>query len=305
MNKAVNARSATLLTTFLEADTLQTPSGGGVRIRLRNVRFRWSEKVYVDNADLTVRAVPVQGSAVDFDDPGSFVLGIQHAVVGIRPDVLEGMFNESVFNYPESKLRDLKVELLHEGSAENLRVKGRVNVVLWMPFTMDTHLTVNTASNALAIHVDKLKLLGFLPATKLIQFGPFHLDKIIPLPPNQSLIVAGNQILVKPFGLFPPPRIRGKMSGVRVTGTEIRLAFAGDAVPGPESSARNYVYLQGGSARFGRFGMVDTDIVIEDGDPRDPFVFSLLHYADMIPRSRIEIHDTKSVRVTMPDYGTP
>ena len=34
----------------------------------------------------------------------------------------------------------------------------------------------------------------------------------------------------------------------------------------------------------------------------DHLVFSLVHYADMIPRSKIDIHNTKFVRVTMPDF---
>jgi hypothetical protein len=48
--------------------------------------------------------------------------------------------------------------------------------------------------------------------------------------------------------------------------------------------------------------MLNTDILILDQDPADPFVFSLVHYADMVPRSKIEVHDTKSARVTMPDF---
>jgi hypothetical protein len=31
-------------------------------------------------------------------------------------------------------------------------------------------------------------------------------------------------------------------------------------------------------------------------------VFSLPHYAEMIPRSTFEIPDTKSARITMPDF---
>ena len=48
--------------------------------------------------------------------------------------------------------------------------------------------------------------------------------------------------------------------------------------------------------------MYDTDVMILDQDQTDPFVFSLLHYADLIPRSNVEVHDTRSVRVTMPDF---
>jgi hypothetical protein len=47
--------------------------------------------------------------------------------------------------------------------------------------------------------------------------------------------------------------------------------------------------------------MADTDILILDQNQANPFVFSLLHYADMIPKSTVELRDIKSARITMPD----
>jgi hypothetical protein len=300
--RAAETQSDKLLTTFLEGDTTRASGGSGVPIRMQNVRFKWSDKVYVDMGDMAVRAVPVQGSTVNFDDLSTFHLAIQQSVVMIRPDVLEGMFNESVFNYPHSKLRDLKVSLKESDNEHVLRIKGSVNVGVWIAFTMNAHLGVDTQSNTLVIDPDHLKILGVLPASALIKLKPFRLENIISLPPNKSLIVDGNRMLVKPFGLFPPPRVDGKMSNVIVDDKGIRLAFAGGPIPAPKSSAKNYVYLKGGTSQFGNIRMLDTDILILDQDPSDPFVFSLLHYADMVPRSRIEVHDTRSARVTMPDY---
>jgi hypothetical protein len=96
--------------------------------------------------------------------------------------------------------------------------------------------------------------------------------------------------------------VDGKMASVTMDDNGIRLVFAGSPIPAPEAAAKNYVYLKGGSSQFGHFRMLDTDILILDQRPADPFVFSLVHYADMIPRSRIDVHDTRSVRVTMPDF---
>ena len=299
---ATETQSAKLLTTFLEGDTAQESGASGVPIRMQNVRFKWSDKVYIDTGNIAVRAVPAQGSTVDFDDLSSFHLAMQQSVVQIRPDVLEGMFNESVFNYPHSKLRDLKVTLEQSDNEHVVRVKGSVNVGVWVSFSMTTHLLVDTKTNTLVLDVDHLKVLGLLPIAHLIKWKPFRLENIISLPPNKSLIVDGNRMMVKPLGLFPPPRIDGTMSSVVVDDKEIRLAFAGRPIPAPESSAKNYVYLKGGKSQFGHFRMLDTDILILDQSPADPFVFSLVHYADMIPRSKIDVHDTKSVRVTMPDF---
>jgi len=302
-NRAASSQSNKLLTTYMRSDTSATATAASVRMRLRNVRFEWSDKVYIDTDDMAVRAEPVRGGAVDFDDPQSFVLAIQQSTVEVSPKVLEGMFNESVFNYPGSTLRDLKVTLAEGDTAHTVHVTGSVNVLVWMPFSMEAYLSVDPASNALAIDVHKLKLLGFLPATRLMKMGPFHLDKLIPPPPNKSLEVIDNRILVKALGLFPPPRVTGKIAGVRVNPQSILIVFAGEPIAAPVSpTTANYVYLRGGTTEFGNLRMADTDILIADANPRNRFVFSLAHYADLLPRTRVEVPNTNAVRVTMPDY---
>jgi hypothetical protein len=43
-------------------------------------------------------------------------------------------------------------------------------------------------------------------------------------------------------------------------------------------------------------------VLILDKNQANPFVFSLLHYADMVPRSTVAIPNTRSAQVTMPDF---
>lgn len=301
INRASSQQSAKLLTTFLKGDTAGAVGDSGVLIRLQNVRFMWSNRVYIDAGDMALRAVPLQGHVVDFDDPNSFLTRVQQSVVRVRPDVLEGMFNESVFNYPESKLRGLKVTIKQKNGVQDVNLKGSINVVSWIPFDMDTRLSVDRATNTMLIDVDHLKILGFLHATGLIKMKALNLESLLTLPPNKSMMVRGNTIMVKPFGLFPPPRITGTISDVHVDPTMVRLTFSGRAVPAPASSGTNYIYLRGGEAKFGHFRMVDTDVLIRDQNPGNPFVFSLLRYPDLIPRSKIDIENTKSVQLSMPD----
>jgi len=212
------------------------------------------------------------------------------------------MFNESVFNYPGSKLRELKVTMTEEDGKPNLRLNGILKVGLWFPFQMDALLSIDRATNTLVIEGKNVKVLGILHVTKLIRWKPLQLQNLMSLPPNNSLMIDKNRMMVKPFALFPPPRVTGKMSDVTVDKDGILLKFAGNPIPAPQVPARNYVYLKGGSSQFGNFRMLDTDILILDQDPRDSFVFSLLRYADMVPRSEIDVGNLKAVRVMMPDF---
>jgi hypothetical protein len=302
--KAVEAQSGRLLNAFLQRDTSKVSTAPGVSIRLQNVRFKWSSRVYVDASDMALRAEPITGDAVKFDDPSSFVLALQQSSVMIRPEVLEGMMNESIFNFPGSKVRDLKVKLIQEDATYPIEITGKLRMGLWITFQMISHLSVDQKTNTLVMDVDHVKVLGFLPATKLIQTPPFHLEKLISMPPNQSMIVADNRIMVKPFGLFPPPRVNGTIASVKTDANGIRLTFSGRPIDAPKSTARNYVYLRGGNAQFGHFRTLDTDILIVDTNQSTPFQFSVTRYNDLIPRSTIEVHDTKSVRVAMPDYSS-
>ena len=299
--QASEAQSSKLLNKFLEGDTAEVSGASGVAVRLENVRFKWSEKVYIDAGNMAMRAVPLHGRVVEFDDLESFRLKLQRSSVSIRPEVLEGMFNESVFNYPHSKLRDLKVTLKEDDGQRAVGVKGSVNVGLWLPFEMSARLLVDKATNTLVIDVDDIKVLG-LPATALMKWKPLRMESILTLPPNNSLVVDKNRMMVRPFGLFPPPRVDGTMESVTVGDKDIQLTFAGDPIPAPHAAAKNYVYLKGGISQFGNIRMLDTDILILDKDQSNAFAFSLSRYAAMVPRSQIEVHDTKSARIVMPDF---
>jgi hypothetical protein len=302
-SRTVRANSDRLLRAFMQGDTAKTVSRTGVRIGLQNVRFEWSPKVYIDTRGMAVEAVAMQGRTVNFDDPGSFVMKLQRSTVLLSTSVLEGMLNESIFNYPGSKLRNLKATLVKSEEGTLLRLAGNVDIVVWIPFTMDARLSVDHATNTLVMEVEKLKILKVVPATRLVKWTPFHLSRLIPSPPNGSLFINGNRILIKPFALFPPPRITGTVASVAVDPEGIRLQFAGEAIPAPKSTAKNYVYLRGGNAQFGQFQMLDTNILIVDRDESTPFRFSLLHYSSLIPKSDVEVHDMGSVLVKMPDYS--
>src|SRR5262245_56030088 len=173
-------------------------------------------------------------------------------------------------------------------------------MVLWVPARLNTHLSVDRATNTLVIEVAALKVFG-LPATKLIKWTPVRLANLVALPPNNSLMVDGNRIMVKPFGLFPPPRVNGRMESVSVEPNQIKLVFAGKPIPAPESAAKNYVYLRGGTAQFQNIQLLSTNVLIMDQHPSDPFVFSVKHYKDMIPKSQIDARDTRAIRLAMPD----
>lgn len=306
-NKRIEAQSQQALGKFLKSG--EVASGDvGTDLLMQNVRFCWSEAICINTNRLTAKAVPAPDqSEVNFDNLTGFMVNVNNATVQISPQTLQGMFNESVFNYPGSTLRDLRVSIAEAEDGNHVKLAGALKYLfLWIPFEMDTNLTVDRATNTLVIAVNDLQVFGIIPATWLIEIKPFNLEKLLTLPPNKHLLVRQNLMMVKPFGLFPPPRVNGTISGIEVTPKLISLTFSGSDKtfqPLPDASARNFIYLQGGSTRFGRLGMINSQVQVVDQNPANPFQFSLLHYQDYLPKSNVQLQPNGSVKVTMADHG--
>ena len=309
VNDQIEAQSQEALGRFLKQGKTAREGGFGTNLLLRNVHFCWSRQVCVDTRQLTATAYPLnRGNTVVFDDIKSFILKVHNATVLISPKTLQGMFNESVFNYPGSNLRDLTVTIRpgkNEAGDNRIQLNGSLKYFLWIPFEMDTDLKVDSQTNTLVISVKTLKVFGFIPATWLIALNPFNLEKLLPLPPNHHLTIHKNLMMVKPFGLFPPPRLDGHMDAITVTPRLIQLEFSGND-PGfnniPQAGASNYIYLQGGNAQFGRIRMLDAQAQVIDRDERNLFAFSLLNYLNYLPLSQVQLLENGGAVLRMPDH---
>jgi hypothetical protein len=94
----------------------------------------------------------------------------------------------------------------------------------------------------------------------------------------------GNDLVLDPFQILPPPRIAGHLAAVRIDGGEIVQVFGrGDAVPAaPPVAAAGFVYFRGGTLRFGKLFMVGADMEAIDSDASDPFDFYLDYYVSQL-----------------------
>lgn len=303
-NQRIEAQSQKALGRFMKQGQPST-SGGGTNILFKNIRFCWSQQICINTNHLSATAVATDHSGeVNFDNLNDFIVNVHNASVLISPQTLQGMFNESVFNFPGSNLRDLTVGIEKAGDLNHVKLTGSLKYFIWIPFEMDTNLGVDRKSNTLTIAVNTLHVFGIIPATWLIELKPFNLQKLLTLPPNKYLSVHQNIMLVKPFGLFPPPRISGQMSKITVMPKLIQLDFSGSE-PGssniPKPQAGNYIYLNGGTTQFGKLKMVETQIQVIDKHPSDLFQFSLLSYLSALPDSQVELLKNGGVTVAMPD----
>jgi len=68
-------------------------------------------------------------------------------------------------------------------------------------------------------------------------------------------------------------------------------------------AAQNYMAYHGNRLQFGKLTMHDTDMLLIDPDPRDPFDFYLDRYKDQLVAGQTKITPAFGLRVFMVDYN--
>src|SRR5258708_7810162 len=113
-----------------------------------------------------------------------------------------------------------------------------------------------------------------------------------------------DDLVLSPEQILPPPQIQGRVTDVRLKGDEIVQTFGGEAEgKGLQQQSGNYMAYRGAQLRFGKLTMSDTDMVLIDMDPQDPFDFYLDHYKDQLVAGYTKTTTTFGLRVYMRDYN--
>jgi hypothetical protein len=97
--------------------------------------------------------------------------------------------------------------------------------------------------------------------------------------------------------------MRGRATKAWLENGQMMLQFGDPAAKGiePPKAVRNYMYYRGGTLRFGKLTMHDTDLLLVDADPRDPFDFSPAQYLDQLVAGTSKTTRARGLIVTMPD----
>jgi hypothetical protein len=132
-----------------------------------------------------------------------------------------------------------------------------------------------------------MKAAGVIPK-RLLDFFGLTLARMITLKPGSPITFEGNDLLLDPVRLLPPPRIRGRLTNVTIEKGRL-VQYFGNVDPGrhgvappPDRRASNYMYFRGGTLRFGKLTMDDTDLLLVGADPKGPLDFSPQNYNDQL-----------------------
>jgi hypothetical protein len=271
----------------------------GVEVEMVNVDLHMTPHVTLRIRTLRGRFVATDNGAPNLDDNNSYVVEVDAGEVGLDEASLNALMNEHVFAGHNAPVKGLQVTV-EDGAVTQ---KGRLNKAIDIPFK--TKGTVEaTADGKIRIHAKSIKSLG-LPVKGLMKFLGIELHEMVKMESGHGITVDDNDFIIDPTEVLPPPRLRGKVSAVRIEGDQIVQTF-GSGPPEPLTPlavSTNHIYWQGGDLRFGKLIMVATDLELIDQDPSDPFDFSMAHYNDMLVAGYSKNLPRLGLRTYLPDYN--
>ena len=301
-----NASSTTRLETNAHVDTapLVIASQGPTRVTMQNVDFRLAEGVVLRIGSLDGEMRSVKRGVVDFDDKLSYVLTVDSGDVALTAPDLTNLMNRFVFAYPGAPLKNLKVSF--RGSS--LGLAGTLHKGVDIPFDLTSDVTL-TSDERMRLHPTKIKIFGVNGAVLMKALG-INLQKMLDLSKAKGVVVQGNDLLLSPLMVLPPPVIRGRIVAVRVVPRGLEQIFAPakgvarvELPPPADSSARNYMLYRGGTLHFGKLYMTDAELLVVDMDPGTPFDFDNDHYQRQLIAGHSRTLPSLGLEVYMPDAG--
>ena len=275
-------------------------TASAVQAEMRNILFEIAPGVVLNIARLRGALLPAgPDRPPTLDDKHSFTLAISSAEISIDTASLGNLLSDHVFAYPGSPLKSLRIET----DGEELVQRGVLHGFL--PFSMHATVTL-TPEGLIRLHPRTVKVFG-IGVRRMMRFFGLELEELAKVEPGRGVRIDGDDFLLDPTAILPPPRTRGRVTRLVVGNGRVAQTFGGAeperplAQPGSDSA--NYMYFQGGTLRFGKLTMVKTDLLILDDDPTDPFDFFLDRYNDQLVAGYNRNTPDHGLIVHMPDRG--
>ena len=273
-------------------------------MEMRNVDLHIDPRNAMRVRSLRGEVLTKPGTIAWLDEPTSFRIRATSGVVALDGNAISALLNEVAFNYPGAPITNLRVTI-ENGSVVQ---RGTLHKGVALSFQMWA-IPELQPDGRLKLHPHKLTILGVNGLSLMHALG-LRLDKMMDLSGARGVSVKGDDLYLEPLQIIPPPTVEGKLTSVRVEGAYLVQEFArtpDDSVFGTfvvaDSGSRNFVYFRGGTLRFGRLTMSDTDLLIHDADERDPFDLYFPEYNRQLVAGHTGNLPNLGLRTWMVDYG--
>jgi hypothetical protein len=280
-----------------DAQEQSSAASRSVHTEMHNVMYHFTDSSAVHIVYLEGELVPTTETGIPvFDDPNSFTLNLRSTEMSITTDALANALNQYAFAAPDAPIKEIRI------SAQNgkLNIQGRLRSKGNIPFESVGSLSV-TADGEIRVHTEKVKA-AHLPVKGLMDLLGETIAKLIDTRKVRGVRAEKDDLILTPAELFPPPHVQGRLSSVVLRGNEIVQRYGNV----PEHSGKmpgNYMAYRGAQLRFGKLTMSDTDLILIDLDPQDPFDFYLNHYKEQLAAGYTKNTLSSGLRSYFRDYN--
>jgi hypothetical protein len=268
------AAISSLLPNHASAQSSNASETPAVQIAMKNVMYHYTDAIAVHIIRLQGELTPTRsGSVVVFDDKNSFTLVLNSAEIAISCNSLAQILNGNVFSSASAPIKDLSIESRNN----QLILKGKLHQKGDISFETIGTVSADSAGH-IRLHADHVKA-AHLPVKGLLDLLGVDLARLVNTNGVHGITIEKDDLILDPEQILPPPHILGKVTAVHIQGSDIVQVFG--APQSPNFAAQqpgNYIAFRHGDMRFGKLTMHDSDLIMIDMDPRDPFDFYLDHY---------------------------
>ena len=229
-----------------------------------------------------------------FDEPASFVLDIQDAVISTSLSDLSAALNDGMLEgYPLEH-----VSLTAQGN--QLKLNGTLHKGIPLPVEMVSDVA-SSPDGRIRMHIEKMRVLK-IPVAGLLKTLDLKAGDLVSPKGAKGVQVDGNDIYFDPAVILPEPRKQGKLTAVHILQGSL-VAVYGSAERDVQRTAqfRNFLRLKGGTLTFGKLTMHNVDIAMIDVSSDAWFKFDLAHYQEQLVNGYTRMTPQAGLQIFMPD----
>ncbi len=262
---------------------MQDPKGGVSQFHTRNMIYRVDEDIVVEmpnmNADIHVFEPNQPFIPANIDD---FMVQIHQADLTIDEKSMANLMNKYVFSYPDSPLSNIEITATNGKIRQSARMK---KFGLTLKCDLEGSLRPN-GKGQLVLRPDVIKSNG-IPVKGLFDLMGVELTKLINSNEERGVKIEGNDIILYPDRMLPPPTLRGFVTGAEVTQGKIKMIFD-DGVrrempsPLPEPTAKNFILMWGGNILINNNLALNAKFQMIDDTPDDPMYYYMPIYREQL-----------------------
>jgi hypothetical protein len=269
-----------------------------VGVQMRNVMYHFTDPIAVHIVHLEGKLIPTEKTDIPvFDDKQSFRLSIESAEIAIRPNAMATLLNQHVFAEKDTPLKAIAISVERDA----IKIKGKLHSKGDIPFETKGRLSV-TPQGEIRIHAETIRA-AHLPVKGLMDLMGVKIASLISTNKVRGVRAEGNDLLLNPERILPPPQIQGRVTDVQLRGNDIVQYFGEKKAISAPNGFRNYMAYRGAQLRFGKLTMTDTDMILIDMDPQDPFDFYLDRYKEQLVAGYTKTTPAFGLRVYMRDFN--